>query len=483
MMRYSMLVYMTKMSQTLLEAARYLRTAPEEGLRTELLENGRQMFAQIGAVLERHRHDLRSDVPRSRLAEAGKRWEDCGEALEPLLEQFIAELPSQVCCQVRAVFFAELGEKWDAMETVYEYMRDDPRFDPVVVRTPVGRVVERNGRREQDIIYKDFLTPMGIPSLEYDQYDIEADCPELAFISQPYESCTLEQFWPENIAKHTRLVYLPYFLPAIVLKDYPTVLCRMRVYDVAWKVIGSNEKHYRYYCRHSHHGGANMLVTGVPKLDPIIKAKRQGIPAPPGWEKLSGKTVFLWNSWFDISVSSLRFFEDIFQWFQAHEDAALIWRPHPMTETVVKLYSPERCLDLQRYFSQVSRAPNMILDRGTSYLPAFSCSSAQISDHSSLMQQYLPMDKPLLWVDTLAPSVTKEEFIRTAWMERASTAEEIVQFLNRVARGEDVNAQLRKQIYAQELPMADGRCGARVCEQLWSCLHKEDGLGMLEREA
>jgi len=114
------------------------------------------------------------------------------------------------------------------MESVYEYMREDSRFDPIIVRTPVGRVVERDGKREQEIIYKDFLTPMGLPSLGYDAYSIEDDCPELAFISQPYESCTLEQFWPEYIAKYTRLVYLPYFLPAIVLKDYPTVLCQMR---------------------------------------------------------------------------------------------------------------------------------------------------------------------------------------------------------------------------------------------------------------
>ncbi|MDE6840291.1 MAG: hypothetical protein K2P49_05475, partial [Oscillospiraceae bacterium] len=144
--------------------------------------------------------------------------------------------------------------------------------------------------------------------------------------------------------------------------------------------------------------------------------------------------------------------------------------------TVVRLYTPERYPDLMRYFAQVGSAPNMVLDRETSYLPAFSRSDAQISDHSSLMQQYLPMDKPLLWVETLAPSVTKREFISTSWMERASGGEEILQFLNRVATGTDVNAQLRKQVYAQELPMADGCCGARVCQRLWDCLHREDGL-------
>ena len=47
MMRYCMLVYISKMVSTLLEAARYLRTAPVDGMGMELLENGRRMLAQI----------------------------------------------------------------------------------------------------------------------------------------------------------------------------------------------------------------------------------------------------------------------------------------------------------------------------------------------------------------------------------------------------------------------------------------------------
>lgn len=153
-----------------------------------------------------------------------------------------------------------------------------------------------------------------------------------------------------------------------------------------------------------------------------------------------------------------------------------------MTETVIKLYNPEHYSDLQQYFLRAENASNVILDRETSYLPAFSYSNAQISDHSSLMQQYLLMDKPLLWVNTLSASITQEEFISTKWMERASTAADILGFLGRVVQGKDSNAELRKQIIRRELPMADGRCGERTCGQLWNALHKEDGVYMREKE-
>lgn len=473
-MRYSMLVYMTNMCRTLLEAAQYLRTASDGAVRRELLDNGRQMLEQVRAVLEQHADDLRTTRPMELLETIERQWMQQNNSLEENLQQFIHCLPENVIYQVRAVFFAELGEKWDAMESVYEFMRDDPRFDPVVVRTPVGRVAQQNGERKQEIIYKDFLTPMGIPSLGFDQYSLEEDCPELAFISQPYESCTLEQFWPENIAKYTRLVYLPYFLPSIVLQDYPTTLCQMRVYDVAWKVIGANQKHYNYYCRHSHHGGANMIVTGVPKTDPIVRAKDHGVPLPSGWERLKGKKVFLWNSWFDIGVSSFRFFEEIFAWFQQHTDCALIWRPHPMTETVTKVYSPESAAYLHQCKERVENASNMVLDEETSFLAAFVYSYAQISDHSSMMQQYLPMDKPLLWVGIPAFGATGEEFISTQWMERAEGVTDILRFLERCSLGHDANAKQRKAIYQQDMEFADGCCGERVSQALWAALHSED---------
>lgn len=475
-MRYSMLVYLSEMSATLLEAAQYLRTAEESRLREELVGNGRQMLHQMRTVLERYKGDLRSAAPLERLKEISRLWGNGRDSmtLEERIKRFSQCLPGDVFYQVRGVFFAELGEKWDAMESVYAAMRADPRFDPIVVRTPVYRAVNENGRQRQEVVYRDFLTPLGVPSLEYNQYQLEEDCPDLAFISQPYESCTPREFWPGTIAKHTRLVYLPYFLPSIVLNNYPDVLCRMPVYDVSWKVIGSGRKHLAYYQKYSRHGGANMLDVGVPKTDPIIWAEKAGVPIPESWEKIRGKKAILWNSWFDVNLSSLRFFDEIWNWFQAHTDLALIWRPHPMTESVTKVYYPERLPFLRHCERLVEASPNAVLDRETSFLAAFVRSYAQLSDHSSLMQQYLPMNKPLLWFGIPSFGATGEEFISTAWMERGETLEDILRFLERMRHGIDPNRSIREAIRRRDLPLADGHCGERVCQALWNELHLED---------
>lgn len=378
--------------------------------------------------------------------------------------------------KVRAVFFAELGEKWDAMQSVYEYMRADDRFDPVVVRTPVFRVVQQNGQQKQETIYKDFLTPMGIPSLGYDEYDIEADCPELAFTSQPYESCTLPQFWPENLAKHTRLVYLPYFLSDQLNQNSLFNLTQMPVYHTAWKMVCSGKKHYDFYCRHAENKGANALVTGLPKTDPVVCLDAQTYPLPKGWEVLRGKTVFLWNSWYDLGVSSLRYFEPLLEWFGAHPDCALLWRRHPMTDTVTKLYYPDRYPAYQKMLWRAEAAENILIDKEIAYLAAFAVSHAMISDYSSLQPQYLLLDKPTLWIRGGGFRFTGEEFIDTRWMEQAGRAEDIFAFMERVRAGEDRNAALRQAILKRDLPLADGHCGQRVCEAVWQALHEENGV-------
>lgn len=138
-MRYSILVNLAKMSRKLADSAQHLRATQQNDLRTEATKNGRQILSQIEAVLKQNRKDLRSEALLAQLAEINTLWETGDESLEERLKQFIRNLPKEISYKVRAVFFAEQGEKWDAMESVYEYMRNDPRFDPIVVLMPIIR--------------------------------------------------------------------------------------------------------------------------------------------------------------------------------------------------------------------------------------------------------------------------------------------------------------------------------------------------------
>lgn len=474
-MRYSMLVHLTKMARTLQEAAAYIDTAPDgDPLCPELLSNGVKMLEQINSEITRHRDDLQDPVLLEHLNAAKALWDEGGDALQGALEAFAQTLPEAMRYQVRAVFFTGLGSTWDAMESVYTYMRDDPRFDPVVVLVPVFRQVQQNGEVKREVTYRDYLTPLGITFLPYDQYSLEDDCPDLAFTNQPYESVVPEVFWPENIARYTRLVYLSYYLPDKVAATTVNTLAQLPVYRFAWKVVCSNEKHYKFYYRHSAAKGANALLTGAPKTDPFVALRMKTISLPDGWNCLQGKTVFLWNSWYDLSVSSLRHFDVLMEWFVEHKDCALIWRTHPMTDTVTKLYYPSQYPVYQENLKRARTLENVVLDTEISCMVAFSVSNAMISDYSSLLPQYLFLDKPALWIKGADFHFTGEEFIESRWMEEAENSDDILDFMERVRAGADRNAELRNIIRKRDLPLADGHCGERLCNALWKALHQED---------
>lgn len=479
-MRYSMLVHLSKMARTLQEAALYIDTAPDgDSVCPELLSNGVKMLEQIRGAVEQHRDDLYDPVLLEHLSAAETLWEEGGDVLQGALEAFAQALPKSIRYQVRAVFFTGLGSTWDAMQSVYEYMRNDTRFDPVVVLIPVFRRVQQDGQVKQETTYINYLTPMGIPFLEYNQYSLERDCPDLAFTNQPYESVIPSEFWPENIAKYTRLVYLPYYIPGLIDETSIDSQCRFPVHRCAWKVIGMSERHQRFYNRHSANKGGNMLLTGFPKFDVYVKLRTRQCRVPESWQSaLAGRRAILWNTRYDYQFSSIPYFEQLLAWFQKNEDCALIWRPHPMTHTVTKLYYPSEIYEkLQDYISRAKKEKNIIFDEETSCSAAFSASTAMISDYSSLIPQYLLLDKPVLWITTAGEKrdASKQScFINWDWMESATKVEDALAFLERIQSSCDKQAKRRKSVLLYDVPMADGHCGERVCNAVWNELHSED---------
>ena len=478
-MRFSRYVQLDQVCCTLMEAVDYIQGNDDSDLCRELLDHGTQMLQDFYAILMQYQPDWKNTKAKELLDEVISEWRNpLPDTITEHLTTLRISLKEDIAIQIRAVFFAELGSKWDSMASVYSYMCQDPRFDPVVVLTPILRAIKVDGETKSEIVYDDYLTPMGIPFYNYQDYSIEQDCPELAFTSQPYESVTLPEYWAQNIAKYTRLVYLPYFIPYMMYSDSRITLCQMPIYSYAWRVAGSSEKFAQYYKKYSLCQGCNLMVTGIPKMDYAVQLKKQPCPIPDNWvSKMHNRTVILWNTWFDWNSSSLEILEQIVPWFAEHKEFALIWRPHPMSRPIFKLIGREEYYRFEILVETVNAATNMVVDTEPEYAAAFSCSQAQVSDFSSMMTQYLLLDKPLLWVDRPGKSIqlveSEEQMVSNRWMEKASNATEVIEFLERVKNGKDRNRALRAEVRKQDLPLADGHAAQRICDVVWNDLIQE----------
>lgn len=477
-MRFSRYVQLDQVCCTLMEAVDYIQGHDDSDLCRELLNNGAQMLRDFYTVLMQFQSDWKNTKTKELLDEIICKWQDpLPDTITERLRELRISLKEDIVIQIRAVFFAELGGKWDSMESVYSYMCKDPRFDPVVVLTPIFRAKDIDGKTQTEIIYEDYLTEMGVPYLNYWEYMPDEDCPELAFTCQPYESVTIPEFWAENITKYTRLVYLPYFIPALVNAGNQKSLFNMPIHACAWRIAGISQKFLEYYRKYSLSKGDNLMLTGIPKMDYAIHLRENPCEVPDAWrDKIKDRTVLLWNTWYDSQASSIDLLQVLLPWFSEHRQFALIWRPHPITKVVMKLYQPEQYLKFQEMINIIAASDNMIFDNGVDYGPAFSCSAAQISDYSGMMFEYLILNKPLLW--TQKPFIRELEresdwMISEKWMEKASTPVDVIDFVERIAKGEDCNRALREEACTKELPLADGNAAARICNCLHDDLYRE----------
>lgn len=381
----------------------------------------------------------------------------------------------------RIVFFAELGQKWNSMDSVYRAFKIRKDCEVKVVLTPVFRAVQTSDKVETDVIYEDYLTPMGIEYISYREYDITEDLPDMAFISNPYESTTLSQFWPENIAQYTRLVYLPYYTSMLNDSNSVKVNCDFPVAKHAWKIIAQSEKVKELHEKSAPKKGANVLVTGLPKWDELFLDNQVSTQLLQEWRmKFDGRKVFLWNSHYNVSSPWSTLLENgksIVDLFSEKKDLALIWRPHPMTETIFKLYLPQYTSLWLELNEKVAEAENMVLDKNASSKMAFSYSDALISDYSSILAEYIPTGKPILWLqkdlEDNGNLWDQKSFVNFEAFEKASSFRESVEFIERITSGIDLNKDIRRQVQEKDMVSIDGMIGDKVCSLILNNLKKE----------
>jgi hypothetical protein len=404
--------------------------------------------------------------------------EDLIELIKSIKEKAAKDLKYRL----RALFVAELGGKWDSMASVYKAFTERDDCDVDVVLQPVFREVKLpDGSIRHEEANYDWLTTMEIPHIPYNLYDMKNIRPDVTFFSQPYESCTDPMFWPENMAKYTRVVYLPYFA-AITMNTVSSAFMsffELNTQKYSWRIACQSDVMKKLYEKNATLKGKNVIVTGIPKWDYPISLNKTNTPVPKHWkDKLSGRKVFLWNTHFSAdSCGSQIFTEKTIQFlnfFLTNKDKiALIWRPHPMLETVIKVYYPENTweyyLNLKR---EIEESPNMIIDNNPTYDSAFVWSDALISDFSTLMDQYLFMHKPILMltnddIEKARELFSDKELCDYSMLEFANTQEMVCKFIENICDGNENEYIVRQDSIIQKyFKLADGECGKRVTNMI-----------------
>ena len=482
-MRFSVYKSMLDMCNTLKEAVSYMY----ENNNADLVDGCLDMLVSINATLaEYNLTDFESIIELSN----GFNSQNLNL---PEIYNKVADLENEIKTKVKyklhILFVAELAGKWDSMASVYDAMKKREDCEVEVVIQPIFRAVKMpDGSVKSDVILNDYLTPMGIENIPYDRYEFSERLPDITFFSQPYESCTIEKFWPENMSQYTRVVYLPYYTARTINRDTsPDVyysFFKSHAEQYCWKIATQSKIMKLHYESFGSQKGANSLVTGLPKWDYSKNLTEKDVSCPEEWKsKIQGRTVFLFNTHFTLNRDVKDFFEkcnETISIFKKNKKIAMIWRPHPMTETIIKLYHPEFKSDFEALKNSVINSENMLIDTEPTYDAAFVYSDAMISCLSSMIDQYILRNKPVLMTTTEPVAIYREKrstndgLYDLSLLPFAYVKKDKFNFIEKIAAGIDEWAEQRKELVEKYLTLADGKCGERVAEQVVEAFKEEN---------
>lgn len=367
-------------------------------------------------------------------------------------------------------FLPYKSSMWDCMESVWRAAAADKNCDCHVVPIPYYERIP--GQSLGTFRYEGRMLPPEVPIVDYKSYDLARRKPDVIYIHNPNDEYNFltsidPNYYSYELKRHTdMLVYLPYYVAGYADDLSSGTLSALPVYQYADRVVVQSEP-MRQGLLDLGLPSERILVLGSPKFDAVINRNGKGYPAE--WQpKLKGRTAFLVNT----SLPDLLYYdgtwldrmENMMQSILAHDDCAVIWRPHPLIELTIKNMRKELIGRYQEMKQLLLKHNNLVLDMNSAYLSAFDASDALIGDYSSLNWLYGATGKPVLCMSECKKDVATAKYCLLDFSEFyfVNDGMSIESFVDMVRKGTDPNRNARISALSASIVNMDGTAGQAI---------------------
>lgn len=314
-----------------------------------------------------------------------------------------------------AVFLPYKVSMWDSFESVWRAACQDEEWDVLVVPIPYFGKNKDGSLAQMQYEGADF--PKDVPIVNWEQYSLEEERPDVIFIHNPYDQCNRlttihPYFYASKIREYTnKLVYIPYFVHRndMVKEDYCILPATLYADVVILQSERVREQYIKYYTEAlpelvqkvgMHAIEEKFQALGSPKFDAIEK---KDTVIPEEWEEFlrqDKKVIFFNTHWSGLAKSKseqfLKKLDWVFQLFGNREDVVLLWRPHPlMMETIVSS-NPEAEEPYRKLVERYREQKIGIYDDSPDLHRAINLSDAYYGDRSSVVEMFRQQGKPIM---------------------------------------------------------------------------------------
>ncbi len=338
--------------------------------------------------------------------------------LENHMKRTRNKIEGEVPDRLEVVFLPYKASMWDSLESVWMAAEADEECDAYVIPIPYyDKNPDGSFRREH---YEAAEYPDYVPVISYDEYDFSKRHPDIIFIHNPYDEYNYVTtvhpfFYSKNLKEYTdKLVYIPYFVLDEVSPDDRAAVDDIRdflttpgVIHADTVIVQSENMRKVYIDELLHHMGDTkenrrylenkILGLGSPKVDRVIKAASADIDLPEEWRRIimnpdgSRKKVIFYNTsvsaLLEYDEKMLRKIEAVLEIFKMRrEDAALLWRPHPLIQATIESMRPHLWQQYKEIVDQYKAEGWGIYDDTADMDRAVAISDAYYGDPSSLVR-------------------------------------------------------------------------------------------------
>ena len=319
------------------------------------------------------------------------------------------------------VFFPYKASMWDSLESIWKRATADENCITSVV--PIPYYDKNPDGSLGQMHYEGDQYPEDVPVTSWQEYDMAARRPDVAFIHNPYDDCNYvtsihPDFYAKEIKEHAdMLVYVPYFIciDDVVREEF----CVLPGTIWADRVILQSEtvrKRYieNYHCWEDSQGCRDMfgkaeekfLALGSPKFDKVLSAKREDYELPEEWRRLieredgSCRKVVLYNTTLGAVLRDtegmLAKIRNVLEVFRSQEDVVLLWRPHPLFRETLRSMRRQTVEEYDEIVERYREEAWGIFDDTADMYRAIAVSDAYYGDNSSVVELYKRTGKPIM---------------------------------------------------------------------------------------
>jgi hypothetical protein len=411
------------------------------------------------------------------------------ETLDSYIGEIYSKIEKNIKVILKVVFLPYKASMWTSLESIWRAAEEDEECEAKVVVIPYYTLDSTGNKKE--LCYERALFPDDIPIVNYDEYSLEKEQPDIVFIHNPYDGTNNvtrvpEQYYSYNIKPYTeQLVYSPYGMMGYYSPKKGAFMSYMSAVHVADKILVQSEKVKQIYIEHGNERN-KIVALGSPKVDAIVKAFNQPKTYPEGWqEKLSGKKVFLLNThlsyfirWYNHQQKYNKernyaewYHEQVFDYLLNMEGCALIWRPHPLLKATLESRELYSTLEfVQKCEKQILDSKNGVLDKQGDYTVSFQLSDAFITTYSSMIAEYMISGKPIYIYQRRLNEVNCRRspinYMNNYYKARRGEENQFPKFVQMVLDGEDPLYKDRMEDVHRAFNNLEGTIGKNIYERL-----------------